>query len=117
MTGQCVWYICTVQTVHTHSKGIYLLLCNCVQVTLQCQERGQLMAELWQSLQTLVSATLAACEAARLGLASDRARSEALQAAMPLVQDYYLRQALNALHMRSLYRAGFRCIEQYVSRR
>ena len=96
MTEQCVWYTPAVQTVHTHSTGIQLLFCICVQVTLQCQERGQLMAELWQSLQALVSAALAACEAARLGLASNRATSEALQAAMPVVQDHYVRQAFNA---------------------
>ena len=50
------------------------------------------MAELWQSLQCQVNAALAACEAARLGLAGDRARSDALQAAMPVVQDHYIRQ-------------------------
>lgn len=48
------------------------------------------MAALWQSLQTLVSAALAACTAARLDLATSSATSAALQAAMPVVQDQYI---------------------------
>lgn len=57
------------------------------------------MAELWQSLQSLVNSALAACEGARLGLATTAATTQALQAAMPVVQDHYVRQALNALQM------------------
>ena len=66
------------------------------------------MAELWQSLQSMVNAALAECEAGRLGLASNSATSQALQAAMPVVQDHYVRQALNALQMYRLYRVGQR---------
>lgn len=52
------------------------------------------MAELWQGLQCLVTASLADCEVARLNLSSTAAGSEALQAAMPVLQDHYARWAL-----------------------
>lgn len=52
------------------------------------------MAALWQSLQTLVSAALAGCEAARLDLATSCATSAALQTAMPIVQDLFIRSGL-----------------------
>lgn len=52
------------------------------------------MAALWQSLQILVAAALGACEAARLDLATSSATSAALQAAMPVIQDLYIRYGL-----------------------
>lgn len=71
----------------------------CIQVTLQCQERGGLLAELWQGLHRLVHAALAACEAARLSLASNTATSQSLQAAMPVVQDQFFRcERLSGCH-------------------
>lgn len=49
------------------------------------------MAELWQGLRCLLTAALAACDAARLSFASNTATSQALQAAMPVLQDQYFR--------------------------
>ena len=62
---------------------------HCLQVTLQCQDRGKLMAELWQGLQCLVTALLANCETARLSLSSSAGSREGLQAAMPVLQHHH----------------------------
>ena len=51
------------------------------------------MADLWQGLCTLTAASLADCEAAQLKLVAGLATSEALQVAMPVVRDQYIRQA------------------------
>ena len=56
-----------------------------MQVRLQCQDRGNLMADLWSGMQLLVQSTLGDSEAARLKLASCAASEQALQAAMPLL--------------------------------
>lgn len=85
----------------------------CLQVTLQCQERGRLLAELWQGLHCLVHAALAACEAARLSLASDTATTQSLQAAMPVVQDQFFRcEQLSDCHVNRP-RSGFPGLSTY----
>ena len=62
-----------------------------LQVKLHCQVRGDLMAELWQNLCCLTSASLTAGKAAGAKSAACAAANEALWAAMPAVQDAYMR--------------------------
>lgn len=56
-----------------------------VQVKLQCHDRGNLLADLWTGMQTLVHLSVADAKAARIELASCAASTEALQAAMPVL--------------------------------
>ena len=67
-----------------------------MQVTQQCQERGNLMADLWHGLCSLTATSVAICEASQLGLVQGLATAEALQCAMPVVRDQYTRQVLAA---------------------
>ena len=67
-----------------------------MQVTQQCQERGNLLADLWRGMCSLTATSVASCEAAQLGLVQGLATAEALQCAMPVVREQYNRQVLTA---------------------
>ena len=56
-----------------------------VQVKMQCHDRGNLLADLWTGMQTLVQTALAGATAARVKLASCAASAEALRVAMPVL--------------------------------
>lgn len=56
-----------------------------MQVRVQCQDRGSLLADLWAAMQMLVQASLADSKAAQVKSASCTASNGALQAAMPLL--------------------------------
>ncbi|KAL0046820.1 hypothetical protein WJX82_010732 [Trebouxia sp. C0006] len=64
----------------------------CYEVTQQCQERGNLMADLWRGLCSLTATSVASCEASQLGLVQGLATAEALQCALPVVREQYNRQ-------------------------
>ena len=77
--------------MHGCHIAITVLVPYGLQVKLHCQVRGDLMAEMWQNLCCLTSASLTAGEAAGAKSAACAAANEALWAAMPAVQDAYMR--------------------------
>ncbi len=88
-------YLQDVFTSHD-SKQITIWIYCTMQVTQQCQDRGNLMADLWHGLYSLTATSVASCEASQLGLVQGLATAEALQCAMPVVRDQYNRQVLAA---------------------
>ncbi|KAL0022336.1 hypothetical protein WJX77_001433 [Trebouxia sp. C0004] len=64
----------------------------CHEVTQQCQERGNLMADLWHGLCSLTASSVASCAASQLSLVQGLATAAALQCAMPVVREQYTRQ-------------------------
>ena len=78
------------------SKQMSVWLDSTMQVTQQCQERGNLMADLWHGLCSLTVTSVASCEASQLASVQGLATAEALQCAMPVVRDQYTRQVLAA---------------------